>query len=280
MARIMLMKDEDPAPVRLRRLPGLCRQAVAIAWRAAKGDLLTVFAFQVLGAVGIAGLLFVGRGTLQAFLHALNSGASLAAVLPWVVAIAVVTAAQTLAGTVGRERQQILGNEVSRYLEGRVLDVTANVDLAMFDDPDFHNRVTRTQRGAFQAFGLVQGLFGLVQAGFGVVAGLVVVVAAAPQLLPLLALVVVPAWLAASRRGAEFHKFFWKMTHRDRERTYLASLLEDRDSAKEVRAFGLGGHLRARYDRLHDERLTELRRLARKHIWSNLVAIGAIGVVL
>src|SRR5690242_4152661 len=198
MARMVLMKDDEPAPVGLRRLPGLCRQALAIAWRAAKVDLVAVFAFQVLGAVGIVGLLLVGRGALQAFLHALNQGTSLTALLPWIVAIAAVTAAQSLASAVGRERQQILGNEVSRYIEGRVLDVTANVDLAMFDDPDFHNRVMRTQRGAFQALALVQGLFGLVQSVFGVVAGLVVVVAAAPQLLPLLALVVIPAWLAAS----------------------------------------------------------------------------------
>jgi ATP-binding cassette, subfamily B, bacterial len=40
------------------------------------------------------------------------------------------------------------------------------------------------------------------------------------------------------------------MTPRDRERQYLAWLLADRDAAKELRGFGVAGHLRRRYRRL------------------------------
>jgi hypothetical protein len=122
---------------------------------------------------------------------------------------------------------------------------------------------------------MVQGLFGLVQAAFGVIAGLVAVVAVAPALLPLLVLVVVPAWLAASKRGAAFHNFFWKMTRRDRQRHYLSSLLQTRQSAKEVRAFGLAGHLRRRYEDLYDERMAELRRLAGQQVRWSLAANAA-----
>jgi ATP-binding cassette subfamily B protein len=277
---VIIGPQEEPPPVGLRRLPGLCRQALAITWTAARGDLIAVLVLQAFGAVAVAGLLLVGRSALAALLHAIEQRASLTTILPWVVAIGAVAGAQGLAGAVRRERQQIMGDEVSRYIEGRILDVTTEVDLAMFDDPDFHNRVQRTQMGGKQSFSLIQGLFGLVGVVFGVAAGLVVILATAPLLLPLLALVVVPAWLAASRRGAAFHSFFWKMTHRDRERMYLASLLERRDSAKEVRAFGLAGHLRRRYDKLYAERMAELRRLARRQMRSNLLAIGAIGTVL
>ena len=64
------------------------------------------------------------------------------------------------------------------------------------------------------------------------------------------------------RNGRAFYGFGVIMTPRDRERSYLASLLTARDPAKEVRAFGLAGFLRARHDRLYDERIAEMRRIS------------------
>ncbi|HEY7271394.1 MAG TPA: ABC transporter ATP-binding protein [Actinoplanes sp.] len=277
---IIVGGPDEPTRVGLRQLPRLCRQALSIGWTAGRGDLIVVTALGVVGAIGITSLLLIGQAALNALLKAVSEQAPLTTVAPWALAIAGVAALQSLAGAVRRERQQILGERVSRYVQGRILDLTAAVDLAMFDAPDFHNRLQRSQMSAHQPLNMVQGLFGLVQSGFGVVAGLVAVVAVAPPLLPLLLLVLVPAWLGASKRGDAFHRFFWKMTHSDRQRHYLSSLLQSRESAKEVRAFGLAGHLRRRYEELYDERMGELRRLARQQVrWSVFVNI-AIGVVL
>ncbi len=194
--------------------------------------------------------------------------------------MAVVAAAQSFASTVQRERQQILGDLVTRYVQGRVLDVTARVDLATFDDPEFHNRVQRVNAGDYQALQMVYGVSGLAGAGFGALGALIGVVAVAPVLLPLLVLVIVPAWLAASKRGAAFWDFFWKMTPRDRQRHYLAGVLRERNAAKEVRAFGLAGYLRGRYDKLYAERIAELRRISRRQIYVALSANLVIGTVL
>jgi ABC-type multidrug transport system fused ATPase/permease subunit len=78
------------------------------------------------------------------------------------------------------------------------------------------------------------------------------------------------------------------MTPRDRERGYLASLLTGRDPAKEVRAFGLAGFLRARHDRLYDERIEQMRRISSRQMRGMAVAdlasattiAAAIGVIL
>jgi ATP-binding cassette subfamily B protein len=70
------------------------------------------------------------------------------------------------------------------------------------------------------------------------------------------------------------------MTGRDRQRRYVSRLLTDRAAAKEVRAFGLAGHLRQRYDRLYAERITELRRVARRQLLFSLVANLVIGAML
>jgi ATP-binding cassette subfamily B protein len=70
------------------------------------------------------------------------------------------------------------------------------------------------------------------------------------------------------------------MTPRDRERRYLAEVLSGRDEAKEVRAFGLAGYLRKRYDRLYEDRIRELRQVARRHLVFSFAANLGISVVL
>ena len=84
----------------------------------------------------------------------------------------------------------------------------------------------------------------------------------APLLVPLALVAMVPGWLASGRRGRAFYVFGAINTPRDRERSYLASLLTGRGPAKEVRAYGLADFLRARHDRLAGERIAGLRRIS------------------
>jgi ATP-binding cassette, subfamily B, bacterial len=277
---IIFDPPDKPPRVRLRQLPGLCRQALAICWRAAPRDLIIVLALQVIGAAGLAGLLLVGQAALRTLLDAVNQSAPLSSVLPWAIAIAGIAAVQALASSIQSEREQLLSEEVSRHVDDQALDISAGVELAMFDDPQFHDRIQRSQMGAKMAYNLVRGVFGLVQSVFGIVVGLAVIVTVAPVLILLLGLVAIPAGVAAARRGEDFHRFFWSWTQRDRQRMYLSSLLRARETAKEVRAFGLSGPLRRRYNRLYDERMRELRRLARRQIVTNVVSNTVIGIVL
>src|SRR5260370_41928959 len=93
-----------------------------------------------------------------------------------------------------------------------------------------------------------------------------------PRLVPGALVADMPGWLACSRRGRGFYAVGIIMTPRDRERSYLAGLLTGRDPAKEVRAFGLAGFLRARHDRLYDERMAEMRRISSRQLRGMAVA--------
>jgi ATP-binding cassette subfamily B protein len=70
------------------------------------------------------------------------------------------------------------------------------------------------------------------------------------------------------------------MTEAERRRNYLYMLLSGKDAAKELRAFGLGGFLRERFDRLYDEHLAELRKVARRRLRVSLLGNLATTVVL
>src|SRR5919202_3448262 len=279
-ATIYDLQPDPTAKVNVRRLPRLARGALTIVWQAARSDFLLSTSMQVVGGLGVALQLLLGQRALQTLLNASRGGGSLADVLPWAVAVAVLAALLFFASAVQRERQQILGELVSGHTEERVLDVAAAVRLEAFEAPDFHNRLQRVRNAGHQSMNLVFGLSGLAGAALGVGGVVVALIALQPILIPLLVLVFLPAWLVASRRSEAFYRFFWRMTPRDRERMYVASLLADRDAAKEVRGFGLAGYLGARYRRLYDERLDELRRIARRQLWYSLAANLTTGLVL
>src|SRR5260370_7727375 len=113
---------------------------------------------------------------------------------------------------------------------------------------------------------MVWGLQGLGRSLAGAIGAAVALLAVAPLLVPVALLALIPGWLASGRRGRAFYHFGVIMTPRDRERSYLASLLTARDPAHEVRAFGLADFLRARHDRLYDERIAEMRRISARQM--------------
>src|SRR5258705_3259691 len=135
------MPSEPSRKLSVRQLPALIRVAMGITWRAGRRDLIVSTALQAVGGLAIVVLLLLAKETFGALLTAANNGGSLTEVLPWVLAMAVVAAGQSYANTVQRERQQILGDLVTRSIQGRGLDVTPQVDPATFDDPEFPNRV-------------------------------------------------------------------------------------------------------------------------------------------
>ena len=90
----------------------------------------------------------------------------------------------------------------------------------------------------------------------------------------------VPLLVAVARGGELMFGFRHRMTEVERRRNYLYMLLSGKDAAKELRAFGLGGFLRERFDRLYDEHLAELRKVARRRLRVSLLGNLLTTVVL
>jgi ATP-binding cassette subfamily B protein len=266
--------------VTIRRLPGLIARGVKVVWAASRKDFLVSVSLQAIGGFGLAALLILGQLALASLLETVRTQGSLSSVVPWAAAVAAVATVQFFCSTVQRERQQILGEVVSRHVERQILDVSTAVDLEAFETPAFHNRIERVRMAQHQPLNVVYGLSGLAGAVVGVAGVIVALIAIEPLLIPMTAVVILPAWLVASRRGEAFYRFFWRMTPKDRERRYVASLLSERDPAKEVRAFGLASYLRSRYERLYDERITEIRQIAHQQLVYTTFANLGTGIML
>lgn len=274
------LQAREDAKVDVRQLPRLARYAVGLTMAAGRREFLTSTGLQIASGIALGSTLVVGQQVLQALLEVEGAGGGFASLVPSVALLALLTAASMFAGAFQREQQEILGELVSRHMQTQTLDVAARVDLLSFESPEFHNRLQRVRSSIQQPLNMVFGISGLSSALIGVVGVAIALVAIEPLIVPMVLVVLIPAWMTASRRGQSFWRYFWRMTPKDRERDYLGRLLTGRDEAKEVRAFGLGRHLLARWRALYDDRIAELRTVARRQLRFTLLSTLTIALLL
>jgi ABC-type multidrug transport system fused ATPase/permease subunit len=263
-----------------RELPKLIAGATRLMWAAGRRELLAVVALEALSAVGLAVTVLLGQDALAGILRADRDGGGWRGFLPEVIALAVVSAVLTVTQALIRHQDQLLSELTERHAQARILDVACEVELAAFDEPSFHDRVARAQIGAMRARQIVDGLLLLLGAVAGVVASVAALAALQPLLVPLALLAIAPTALLSRSVAIALYQFAYSMTPRDRERHYLTEVLTERDAAKEVRAMGLAGFLRARHDRLYEERIAGLRGVLRRYLRLTLLAgLGSSAVV-
>jgi ATP-binding cassette, subfamily B, bacterial len=265
----------------LRRLPRLCREAVQLVWAAGRRELLVVLVIKAVNGVGLAAILLLGKGVLDGVISAGRSGAGAGTVLPRLLLLTVVMAGLGFLSAIGREHREILAELTSRHAQSQIIDVACAVELEAYDTPAFHNRLVRAAGGGqFRPWQIVEGLTGLAGALVGIAGITLALLALQPWLVPLVLAAAVPLLIAVARGGEMMFGFHHRMTEVERRRNYLYMLLSGKEAAKELRAFGLAGFLRERFDRLYDQHVTELRKVARRRLRVALLGNLATTIVL
>jgi ATP-binding cassette subfamily B protein len=265
----------------LRHLPRLCREAVRLVWAAGRRELLVVIAIKVVTGLGLAVVLLLGKGLLDELIAAGRSGGGATTVLPKLLLLTVVMAGLGFASAIGREHREVLAELASRHAQSQIIDVACAVELEAYDSPAFHNRLVRAAGGGqFRPWQVVEGLTGLIGAVVGIAGITLALLALQPWLVPLVLAAAVPLLIAVARGGELMFGFRHRMTEIERRRNYLYMLLSGKDAAKELRAFGLAGFLRARFDHLYDQHMVELRKVAKRRLRVSLLGNLVTTVVL
>src|SRR4029453_8753700 len=265
----------------LRRLPRLCREAIQLVWAAGRHELQVVLAIKAVSGAGLAVVLLLGKGVLDGVIAAGRSGAGAESVLPTLLLLTLVLAGLGFLSALGREHREILAELASRHAQSQIIDVACAVELEAYDTPAFHDRLVRAAGGGqFRPWQVVEGLTGLAGALIGIGGITLALPPIQPWLVPLVLSAAVPLLIAVARGGDMMFGFRHRMTQAERRRNYLYMLLSGKDAAKELRAFGLGGFLRERFDRLYDEHMVELRKVARRRLRVSLLGNLATTVVL
>ena len=270
-------KAEDHA---LRRLPRVAGGALTLVRQAAPRELALAFGLQLLTGSGVALQLLLGRRLLDAILRADRLGLDLADVLPALLAFLGVSAALSFGFAARGELQRVLSELVGRRAQAQIIDVATLVDLEAYENPEFHDRLMRAQMAAqFRPMNLTQNLLSLTGALIAVAGLVLALLALQPLLVPFVLLAYVPIWVATLKNSRTSHRFGWHMTPADRRRQYLGMALTGKYFAQELRAFDVAGRLRRRYEDLYDERVAEVRNLARTRVRRSLLASVASSVL-
>jgi ATP-binding cassette subfamily B protein len=247
-------------------LPKLVWSALGLVRSAARRELTVSAGLQALAGIGVAGQVLLAREVLQAVL-AIGGGAAVGGAIPILMAMAGLSALLAFASQARAEQQRILGELVARHAVDQVLEVSGNVHLLAFDSPSFHNRLQRAMvNAAARPTQMVTGVLGILSSALTIAGISVALIVIEPLFLVVVLLAYVPLWMATTRMSKIAYAFGVEQTERDRRRDYLSSVLVGREEAAEVRAFGLAPYFRARHRTLWDERLVELRVLARRRL--------------
>ncbi|MEV6814542.1 ATP-binding cassette domain-containing protein [Micromonospora sp. NPDC051296] len=231
-------------------LPRLVWAALRISWGADRLRTSVVAGATVgAGVMAAFGLLATQRVLVELFAGG-PTGDKVVAALPALAALAGATAIRAGMGIATGYALNGLTPRVSREVERGLFEVTTAVRLEAFDADAFADDMERASRGTDSAIDLVQASMNLLAGLVGVIAVAVAVVVIHPLLLLALLFATVPNAWASLRAGHLRYQTYITGSVRRRRMWLLHRLMAERDSAPELRSYGLRRFLLDQYDRV------------------------------
>jgi ATP-binding cassette subfamily B protein len=277
--------------VRLRRAAGQLRHlpaALRLAWDAAPGWTLAWIVLLLVQGLLPAVLVYLTRAVVNALVAVTDAGLTPESAGP-VIALALLVGgllmlSETLRAATNYVRlveAERLTDHITNLAQARSLAV----DLAFYDDPDSYDHLHRARDEAAQRpLALIEGLGSLLQHGVTLLAMMLVLAPYGPWLPVALLISTVPAVLVVLRGTERYHSWYQRTTADQRLAHYLDWLTASRESAAEVRLFGLAGMLQERHrllrQRLRDERLALARAQGRSELVAGGIGLGVTAAAL
>jgi len=165
--------------------------------------------------------------------------------------VAAATAARSGISTAAGWAQSRLEPRVDQAVEVRLFDLTSQVELTAFDDPDFHERMQRARdRGLYSAAQVVSNVINCMTAFVGIAAAATVVGVLNPILLAVLLVAQLPGAWAAIRSARIRYVTRFALIDSYRRKYILTELIAERRTAAELRSFTMRSFLLDRVSRL------------------------------
>src|ERR1700686_1471864 len=167
----------------------------------------------------------------------------------------------------------------TRHVNIRIMRHAATLDLSNYEDPQFYDRLERARVQGADRVGMIQESGQLVQQVISTVtlaAGICVI---SPWIMLTLIVCVVPEFLAETKFAFLGYSLSVGQTPARRELDYLRILGTSKESAKELKLFGLGQFFSGRYESIsRDIHRENLELAGRRLIWGSLLALlGTVG---
>jgi len=253
-----------PLRVRLRASFSQSGATLRLVWRSAPGGTVALAALTLAAAALPPGIAYVGKLIVDAVVAADKARA----VRLVVIELLAVGVAALLERALNLTRQ-LVGSRLGIDVNVAILEKALTLDLRHFEDAEFYDKLTRARREASsRPLSLIGNNFQILRSAL-TLAGYVALLTRFSMLMVVALLAAtVPAFVSEAKfSGAAFRLRNWRSPDA-RRLNYLEYVLANDEHAKEVKLFGLGPMLLARYRRLAETFFGEDRRLAvRRAAW-------------
>lgn len=248
----------------LRNIPPL----IGIVWRSGRGVVAGGLACRIAVALLPVLMLSVSKRILDA-IQAHFNGRPLPAGFWYLVATEFALAA--LGGVLGRTIgyfDALLADRFTKYTSVRVIEHASRLDLSSYEDPAFYDKLERARVQATDRIAMIQAVGALLQQFIAAVTLSASVFWFSPWLLVLLVVAVTPAFLGESHFAFLGYSQNIRQTPVRRQLDYLRVLGASKESAKELKLFGLSSFVTEEYARLSNQIYEQNVRLARRRLWA------------
>jgi ATP-binding cassette subfamily B protein len=173
----------------------------------------------------------------------------------------------------------VLADKYSRHISTRIMEHASHLDLTSFEDPSFYDRMERARVQGTDRIVLIQASGLLIQQLVTTVSLAAGILFFSPWILLALVVCVVPAFLGETHFAFKGYSLNFRQTPAKREMEYLRVLGGSKESAKELKLFGLAPFLVNRYAKLSNELHEQTVGLARRKllIGGLLSLLGTLG---
>jgi len=260
----------------LRRIPPIFR----MVWNCAPDVVLLNALARVIVAMIPLALLEVTKVIVDDIDRHLAYHAAIPHYFWWLVGIEFALAsAVAMLGRVTTFFDTVLADKFTKHISTSIMEHASKLDLTRYEDPLFYDKMERARVQGTDRVMLVQMTGRLIQDAIGALSLAAGIVFFSPLLLLFLIVCVVPAFLGETHFAFLGYSLNFEQTPARRQMDYLRILGGSRESAKELKLFGLGPFLVGRYKGLSDELHEQNVRLAKRKLLFGafLTVLGTVG---
>lgn len=249
---------------RFRRVRNNLRHGLALAWAASPRLLLRYTVLGMFSAIMPPVAVLLGSMLVNKIAEARLHELTFMDLLPIVLGLWIASTVQRAVGAYIGYGRNLYVRRVELEAERRLLEKASKVDLGHFDNSDWHDRLARAKRDVswrpgdltWSVLGLSGNIVTIVLMA-GLLASLhwiLVVLAIGSALLSL---------IIESRVTSKLYKYFYQETPEERERGYMADLLVEPRTTKEIRAYVLADYLLGRYRKISEDLFSQRQKMYR-----------------
>jgi ATP-binding cassette subfamily B protein len=238
-----------------------------MVWASGPSVVSTALVLHLVAAIVPIAMLSVSRIIIDAVVGS-AAGRPLAPGFWWIVALefALAASACILSRAIGF-LESLFADRFTRYVSVRVMEHAATLDLASFENPEFYDKLERARRQATDRIAMVREAGQVVQQAITVASLSAALFVYSPGLLFVLVACLLPAFLGETHFAFLGYSLNYGQACVRRQMDYYRTLGASKESAKELKLFGLARFFVSRYSDLSDRIYRENSSLGRRRLW-------------